>query len=57
MVVGSFAPVLCLVGVAKLKEEDVEMLLPVVLGMVTSHLMSDMEFACRAEHEDSLFWL
>ena len=59
MVVDSFAPVLCLVGIgmAELEEEDVEMLLPVVLGMVTSHLMSDVEFVCGAEHEDSLFWL
>ena len=57
VVMGSFAPVLCLVGVADLEEEDVVMLLPVVLGTVTSHLMNDVEFACRAEHEDSSFWL
>ena len=41
----------------EVEEEDVVMPLPVVLGMVTSHLMSDVEFACGAEHEDSPFWL
>ena len=45
VVAGSFATGLCLVGVAELEEEDVVMLFPVVLGMVTSHLMSDVEFA------------
>ena len=44
-------------GVAELEEEGVVMPLPVVLGTVTSHLMSDVEFACGAEHEDSPFWL
>ena len=44
-------------GMAKLEEDDVEMLLSVVLGIVTSHLMSDVEFACRAKYEDSLFLL
>ena len=48
---------LCIVDVAELEEEDVVMLLPVVLGMVTSHLMSDVEFACGAEHKDSPFCL
>ena len=54
---GSFAPVLCLMGVVMLEEEDVVILLPVGSGMVTSHLMSDVEIACGAEHEDSLFLL
>ena len=57
MVAGSFIPVLCLVGVAELKEEDVVMLLLVVLGTATSHLMSDVEIACGAKYEDSPFWL
>ena len=57
MVAGSFAPVLCLMGVAELEEEDMVMPLPVVLRTVTSHLMSDVEFACGAEHEDRPFWL
>ena len=57
MVTGSFALVLCFVGVTELEEEDVLMLLPVVLGTVTSHLMNDVEFACRAEHDDSPFWM
>ena len=57
MVAGSFQLVLYLVGVAELEEEDVVMLLPMVLGTITSHLMSDVEFACRAEHEDTSFWL
>ena len=57
MVAGSSTPVLCLVGVAELEEEDVEMLLLVVLGTVTSHLMSDVEFAYGAKHENSPFWL
>ena len=57
MVAGSFVPVLCLVGVAVLEEEDVVMLLPVDSRMVTSRLMSDVEIACGAEYEDSLFWL
>ena len=33
------------------------MMAPVALGMVTSHLMVDLDSACRAEHEDSPFWL
>ena len=57
VIMGLSAPMLCLVGVAKLEEEDVVMPLPVVLGTVTSHLMSDVEFACGAEHDDSPFWL
>ena len=48
---------LCLMGVAELEEEDMDMLLSVVLGTVTSHLMSDVEFACEAEHENSSFLL
>ena len=55
MVVGSFVPVLCLVGMAVLKEEDVVMLLLVDSGTVSSHLMSDVVIACRAEQEDSPF--
>ena len=38
---------LCL-HVAELKEEDVVMPLLVVLGSVTSHLMSDVKFVCGA---------
>ena len=57
MVTGSFVPVLCLVGVAVLEEEDVVMLLPMGSGTVTSCLMSDVEIACGAEYEDSPFWL
>ena len=38
-------------------EEDVEMLLPVVSGMVSSHSMSNAMIACGAEHEDSPFCL
>ena len=44
-------------GVAELEEEDVVMLLPGDSGMVTSHLMCNVEFACGAEYEDSPFWL
>ena len=55
MVTGSFVPVLCLLRMAVLKDEDVVMLLPVGSGTVTSRLMSDVVIACRAEHEDSLF--
>ena len=44
-------------GVEELEEKDVVMLLLVVLGTATSHLMSDVEIACGAEHEDILFWL
>ena len=40
-----------------LEEEDVAMTLPVVLGMVTSCLMVDLDSACEVEHEDSPFWL
>ena len=57
VVAGSFVPVLCLVGLAGLKEEDVVMLLPVVSGMVSSRLMSDVVIACEVEHKDSPFWL
>ena len=57
MVAGSFALVLCLVGVVELEDEDVVMLLPVVLGTVNSHQMNDVEFTCEAEHKDSPFRL
>ena len=58
-VAGSFVPVLCLVGmgVAMLEEEDVVMLLQMGSRTVSSRLMSDVVIACKAEHEDSPFWL
>ena len=55
MVAGSFVPVLCLVGVAMLEEEDVVTLAPVDSGTVSSRLMSDVVFACGAKHENSPF--
>ena len=55
MVASSFVPVLCLVGVAVLEEEDVVMLLPVDSGMISSWLMSDVVTACGVEHEDNPF--
>ena len=55
MVTGSFIPVLCLMGVAMLEEENIVMLLPMDSGTVSSHLMSDEVTACGAEHEDSPF--
>ena len=54
---GSFVPALCPVDVGMPEEEDVVMMLPVVLGMVTSRLMVDLDSACGAEYEDSPFWL
>ena len=54
-VTGSFVPVLCLMVMAVLEEEDMVMLLPVGSRMVTSRLMSDVEITCEAEHEDSPF--
>ena len=54
---GSFVPVPCPVDVGVLEEEDEVMTLPVVLGMVSSHPMSNAVIACRAEHEDSPFCL
>ena len=38
-----------------LEDEDVVMLPPVDLGTVSSSLMSDVVFACGAEHEDNPF--
>ena len=55
MAAGSFVPVLCLVGVAMLEEEDVVTLAPADSGTVFSCLMSDVVFACGAKHENSLF--
>ena len=57
MVVGSFVPTLCLVDVGVLEEEVVVMTLPVVSGTVSSYPISDAVIACRAEHEDSPFYL
>ena len=57
MVVGSSTPVLYPMDVGMPKEEDVAMMLLVVLEMVSSHLMVDLNSAYGAEHDDSLFWL
>ena len=38
------------------EEGDVVMSLPEVSRMVSSHQMSDVKIACRAEHEDSPFF-
>ena len=38
-----------------LEEKDVAMTFPVVLGMVTSHSMVDLNSLCGTEHEDSPF--
>ena len=48
MVVGSFAPVLCLVGVAVLEVEDVVMLLLVDSRMVCFRQMSEMVICMRS---------
>ena len=55
VVVGSFVPLLCPVDVGVLEEEDMVMLLPVVLGMVSSRPMGDVVIACGAKHKDSPF--
>ena len=57
MVVGTFVLALCPVDMGVLEEEDVVTMLLVVSAMVTSRLTVDLDSACRAEHEDSPFWL
>ena len=53
----SFIPVLYPAGMDVHKEEDVEMMLPVVLGTDTFCSMVDLDSTRRVNHEDSPFWL
>ena len=54
---GFIAPALYPMDVGVTEEEDVVMMLSVVSGIVTSHLMVDDDSASGAEHEDSPFLL
>ena len=53
----SSAPVLYPMDVGMAEEEDMVMMLPVVLGVVTPLSMVDKDSACGAKHEDNPFWL
>ena len=57
VVVGSFIPTPCPVDVGVLEEKDVVISHLGVLGMVSSHHMSDAMIVCRVEHEDSPFFV
>ena len=54
---GLFVPALCPIDMGVLEEKDVAMLLPMVLGIVSSHPTGDVVITYGAEHEDSPFCL